>query len=204
MRPRRGPRGLLARLVLVTGALFALAAAGSVGYAVTAYRTPLVPACSAPPRGWLRLGGTCVKPPQPVALTGVSVQGQQGPQGTEGPRGPRGRQGPQGPQGEIGSQGPTGPPGAQGPPGLSQRTVVNATTTVANGGNGTVAAVCPTGTDVLGGGYRLGATSGASVYESMPLEATQPGQEGWEVGVTAASSAPAVVNVWAVCARVAS
>ena len=79
------------------------------------------------------------------------TRGAAGPQGS---KGDTGAQGPPGAQGAPGAQGPPGPPG----PSNSQ---IVTSATVSSGFNapgGTVIsaiATCPSGTKVLGGGYRL-------------------------------------------------
>jgi len=53
----------------------------------------------------------------PRGLSGIGVQGPEGPKGDTGSQGPKGDTGAQGPKGDIGAQGPKGDIGAQGPKG---------------------------------------------------------------------------------------
>lgn len=79
----------------------------------------------------------------------------------------RGNEGPQGPQGATGPAGAAGAAGAIGPPGISGYQVVSATDRVTNGTIGDVAAACPAGKTVLGGGVSS-PTAGLQITGSAP------------------------------------
>lgn len=100
-----------------------------------------------------------------VGLTGPQgPKGDTGLTGLQGPKGDAGLTGPQGPKGDTGLTGPTGPQGPQGLAGTSAP--LNVVKVQAIGHDGSAFVACPSGYQVLGGGYSLGAN--ASVAASMP------------------------------------
>ena len=116
--------------------------------------------------------------------------------GAMGPRGAQGQQGAQGVQGTQGIQ------GLQGTPGLSGYTVVtNTNSASANELGATVG--CPSGTHALGGGGDvLSGTSDVGPF----LNTSRPANGGWLVSysMAAAGNFPLSVEVFAICATVAS
>jgi hypothetical protein len=84
------------------------------------------------------------------------------------------QQGPRGPQGEP------GPKGEQGPPGLSGYEVVGtATANVDPLDYAQITAYCPTGKNVLGGGFFFNVLGTLEVVQSAPT--TAAGLSGWHV-----------------------
>ena len=93
-----------------------------------------------------------------VDLNGSAVKalrGQRGPAGADGAPGPQGPQGQSGAPGPPGSAGPAGANGANGTfdPNKIQY-VTGPDVTLQPGENGEAAAVCPTGTTAISGGFR--------------------------------------------------
>ena len=189
----------------------------------------VIHACYSPSLGTLRLIDTesstqsgCRAKEQPIDW---NVQGRQGPPGPQGPIGPVGRQGPAGqagPQGPVGpagpsgeagpagppgQQGPAGPPGErgpegpEGPAGISGWEVRRADMALPTDTNfGSQIATCSDTAKVLGGGYML------EPYDTeLRVVFSRPADDGngWLVGVSAGSrgsTAPAHLEVWAICA----
>lgn len=102
--------------------------------------------------------------------------GQQGPQGIPGPTGP------QGPQGDTGATGPQGPAGTSG---ISGYEIVRADGVTSAAHIQTVAADCPAGKHVLGGGNYITFDSGLSyeVNEGVAVHFSGPynSNTGWDV-----------------------
>ena len=73
-----------------------------------------------------------------IIKVGNNGTGSQGPQGPQGERGPAGPQGPQGEKGDKGEQGEKGADGAQGEQGIGISSVVQTTTSSADGGSNVV------------------------------------------------------------------
>lgn len=90
----------------------------------------------------------------------AGIQGPAGPQGPKGDQGPVGQQGPQGPAGPQGATGPAGPEGPQGPAGASAASgaqiIANQQTKGIFDDVFDVVATCPTGKQVISGGFRQG------------------------------------------------
>lgn len=122
--------------------------------------------------------------------------GDAGPAGPQGERGPEGSQGPAGPQGEPGPRGETGAQGAQGPPGVSGFERVS--TTWGGVGSGTIFAQCPFGKVATGGGFFIDRG-----WEAVKVSGSFPSPDTprmWLVVFDNPTSAPADIEVWAVCA----
>ena len=202
-----GRRGRSARRPLLAGiALLAGAAAIGVPSALAATSGPAPVtyyACVGNHSGVLRQVGPhqhCYRNEHRIDWNNV---------GPRGPRGPRGPQGPQGPQGATGAQGPQGAPGAQGVPGLSQYQVVKQGGTIPGLAAGEVRAYCPTGTQVIGGGYTTDVN--VNVGQKVVLLRSQPvhntdGQQDYFAAAIGNYQDPAVAGtavnatVTAVCA----
>lgn len=129
-----------------------------------------------------------------------NIQGPAGQQGPIGPVGPQGLQGEQGPQGLPGQQGIQG---VQGPVGISGLEIVTA-----NSGNQDAARIdvyveCPSGKQVLGGGYSTyGNNLNTSIVASGPNGSSQ-----WVVTAVTndypTSRALWTLRAFAICASVA-
>jgi hypothetical protein len=171
---------LLGLVVLVVGSSVAMATIpGSGGvisgcYGKRSGQLRVIDASSASCRGgeaaltWNQAGAQ-----GPKGDTGA--QGPQGPKGDAGAAGPKGDVGPAGPQGVQGPQGPQGPAGPSGD--VAPEVVGSQTDVPANSGK-VLAASCPFGKHVLGGGF------GVSQELDVLLNIPTPNLAGWEVQVT--------------------
>lgn len=146
--------------VMSTLALFL--ALGGVGYAATQLPRNSVGAVQ------LRPGAVTAAKIRPGAVTGAAVRDGSlsardlaggvptGPAGARGPAGPAGEPGPRGLAGVAGPKGETGAPGPGGSPGISGYERVEAVEDVGPGDTSVVvAAACPAGKRLLGGGVAL-------------------------------------------------
>jgi hypothetical protein len=107
----------------------------------------------------------------------------------------RGNQGPQGPQGAAGPAGAAGAVGPVGPPGVSGYQVVTATARITNGTVGEVAASCPAGKTVLGGGVSTPNTG-------VEITASAPDGTSWKGGAFNGGGGVVFLTTFAVCASV--
>lgn len=162
-RPLRAPAPLTYANVMSTLALFLTL--GGVGYAATQLPRNSVGATQ------LRPGAVTGAKIRPGAVTGAAVRdgslsakdiagglstGAAGARGPAGDPGPRGAAGPAGATGEAGAKGDTGARGADGAPGISGYERVEAVADVLPGATSVVvAAACPAGKRLLGGGVAL-------------------------------------------------
>jgi hypothetical protein len=125
-----------------------------------------------------------------IQLIDMSAKAKKALRGRRGPRGP---QGPQGAQGLQGSQGPKG--GLD----LSKVSYASEIGFVPAQGRATVAATCPSGQKVLGGGFNIvGTPTNLNVLQSYPS-----GDRTWNVTIEDLSSTPVVGGsffAYAVCA----
>jgi hypothetical protein len=171
---------------------------------------------------WNELG-----PPGPQGLQGeqgeqgepgdTGATGPTGPQGEQGPAGPEGPQGAQGEKGDTGDTGPEGPQGdpgqdgAPGAPGLSAYeivTVEEARSVPVTSNFVDISATCPSGKQVLGGGFRVLGFGPASLGDETVLHngpdlfASAPT---WRVIIRDAATDPGIglTEVYAICADVA-
>ena len=189
----------------IAAPLLALAMGAILGQAMTAWaggEATMISGCYEDHTGALRVvadGQSCR--PNETAIE----WNQQGPQGPIGPAGPQGEAGPAGPEGPTGPPGPDGeegPAGPQGPPGgLAGRVVVTSEFTVPQSTADFTyvpTATCPTGTVVLGGGYEIDQAGVNELRESHP--STQPGTQGWSVGVGPDEDVDTHGVVYAICA----
>jgi len=117
-------------------------------------------------------------PAGPAGPPGPS--GPAGPKGDTGPAGPAGARGPIGEQGEPGAPGSQGPAGAQGPagpqgpegpqgpagPGLKDLQVVEELSVMNSDDAKVVLALCPAGTQALGGGASIGGPDQVALADS--------------------------------------
>jgi hypothetical protein len=118
---------------------------------------------------------------------------------------PAGHQGPAGPQGPDGATGPQGPPGAtgpQGPAGVSGYQVITSTSSMSATSQKAVAANCPAGQSILGGG----AAAETPSADTLTTQQSYPNNNntqwfGVANDLTANPSAWTLV-VYAICANV--
>jgi hypothetical protein len=119
--------------------------------------------------------------------------------GPQGPQGGQGAQGPAGPQGPAGQQGPAGP---QGPAGISGYQVITSTSPTTATPEKAVAANCPAGESVLGGG----ALAGTPSADKLATQQSYPNNDNtqWFAAANdlAASPSPWTLVVYAICANV--
>lgn len=129
-------------------------------------------------------------------------QGARGPAGAIGAQGPAGATGPQGPAGPNGPQGPAGKSGPQGPAGVSGYQVVTATSPTSATSQKAVAANCPAGESVLGGGAAAGSLSA----DALATQQSYPdnGNTQWFAAVNDLTPSPSAwtLVVYAICANV--
>ena len=130
--------------------------------------------------------------------------GSAGPQGPAGPTGPTGPQGAKGPAGPAGAQGAAGPAGAQGPvgpAGVSGYGTATTTQTFVLNNSGpapvTVQVSCPSGKNVLGGGFSFSDNTNLAqvTSTSYPFNSTT-----WTVTVASDHVVPLTETVYAICA----
>jgi hypothetical protein len=107
--------------------------------------------------------------------------------------------GPQGPQGPQGLKGDSGPKGVQGDPGISNYQIVTANASATNTTFGGVAALCPQGTQPIGGG----ATATPSSAFGPFLTDSLPEQGSWIARYAATGNISWTMTGYAVCAKVA-
>lgn len=159
-RPLRAPALISYANVMSTLALFL--ALGGVGYAATQLPRNSVGAAQ------LRPGAVTGAKIRNGAVTGAAVRDGSlsardlagglptGASGARGPAGPTGEPGPRGPAGAPGPKGDGGAQGADGSPGVSGYERVEAVADVEPGATSVVvAAACPGGKRLLGGGVAL-------------------------------------------------
>ena len=140
-------------------------------------------------------------PTGPAGIAGpAGATGPAGPQGIAGPTGATGATGPAGPSGTgptgpIGPMGPTGPTGPAGPAGgiggLQYVWAASASNTLSKD----VTASCPSGANVLGGGFNIIGTD-----EPLVLQSSPDGQTGWRARTTNTHGNGFVLKVYAICA----
>ncbi len=154
--------------------------------------------------------------PNGATVISWNQQGPQGIQGPVGPQGPQGDVGSQGPQGIAGPQGPqgdVGPQGLQGPAGTSGVTgyeIVRADGASSSAFIQTVAAYCPSGKKVLGGGGTVTFDTGLSgeVDEGVAIHFSRPFTDGSAWDVQAVMTLSNTISTWhvsafAICANAA-
>lgn len=119
-----------------------------------------------------------------------------------GPQGPAGAAGSQGPAGATGPQGPAGRTGPQGPAGVSGYQVVTSTSPTSATSQKAVAASCPAGQSILGGGVAA-ETSSADTLATQQSYPTNDNTQWFGVAndLTLNPSAWTFV-VYAICANV--
>ena len=135
----------------------------------------------------VRAKGAVVNAGKAVGLVKRGPRGPRGPRGFTGPQGPPGDQGQPGPTGAQGLQGlpgPQGPAGPTGPPVTYTSAISDAPTTVAAGSFGFNVAICPAGTQVVGGGQAVQSPSTAHLaqIEAFPF-GLPDGRTGWQVSM---------------------
>ncbi len=201
-----GPQGL-------TGPIGPVGPAGGVG--------PQGPKGDTGPRGPAGVAG----PAGPQGLAGATgpkgdagpkgdtgAAGPTGAKGAAGAQGPKGDIGPQGPKGDVGPQGPAGTPGAKGDrgpagaAGLSGYEIVTATSARDTSPAHLVAAHCPTGKNVLGGGIAPATgTDGDTIItvQSYPSDAGA-GDQTWFAYAKNLAPQPGAwsLSAYAICAYV--
>jgi hypothetical protein len=131
-------------------------------------------ACVSNTSGEIKIVGANATCPNNYRALDWNIQGPAGQQGPIGPVGPMGPQGLQGEQGTQGLPGQQGLQGIQGPAGISGLEIVTA-----NSGNQDAARIdvyveCPSGKQVLGGGYTTyGNNLNTSITTSGPNGSSQ-------------------------------
>lgn len=125
--------------------------------------------------------------------------GQQGPAG---PQGPAGAAGPLGTAGAAGPQGPAGAIGPQGPAGVSGYQVITSTSPTSAASSKAVAANCPAGESVLGGGVLAGAPSGDTLVTQQSYPNNNNTQWFGVANDLTANPSPWTLAVYAICANV--
>jgi hypothetical protein len=118
------------------------------------------------------------------------------------PAGPQGAPGPQGPAGATGPQGPVGKTGLQGPAGVSGYQVITSTSPTGATSEKAVAANCPAGESVLGGGVAAGTTS----TDALATQQSYPNNDNTQwfgaANDLAANPSAWALTVYAICANV--
>jgi hypothetical protein len=188
-RPRIAGAAIAAGVAIIASGGLAIAQTGGVIHACANGRT-----------GALRMANSCRSNEHPIAWS------------VRGPAGPRGASGPQGPQGASGPQGPQGAPGQDGTGSLGDVTIVRTSQFTNPPDSSTPGeAVCPSGTNVIGGGAKaLGTGIGSpsnldqNVGTSWPARSTDTSAEpdSWFVYMNNSSSNTLYFYVYAVCAPV--
>ncbi len=136
------------------------------------------------------------------SLTKADLSGSiAGPRGPVGPEGPQGAQGPAGPKGATGATGAPGAQGSQGPQGEAGglkgvEYVINGIDLAGGAATG-LAADCPAGKKVLGGGVSSAVPTNLAIRETAP----QNDGVGWWVEVKNTGGSQMGVFAWAVCAN---
>lgn len=158
---------LVMRLAGATAAMVGAITLIGAGYALAGHDSEVIGACFGE-KGKVWLADSEDECEAKTEFREWNVEGPQGPTGPAGPSGPQGPpgvpgpQGPQGAQGEQGIQGPAGPAG-----GLAGYQIVTEydefeSVILLNNGEHTVAAQCPVGKVVIGGGAQ-------ALYEANPI-----------------------------------
>ena len=179
--------------------------------------TALIHACVNNTSGEIKIIGANANCPNNYRPLDWNIQGPAGQQGSIGPAGPMGPVGPAGPvgpvgsqglpgergfQGEQGLQGLPGQQGIQGSAGISGLELINQTAGLLDDSQITVAAFCPSGKQVLGGGYSfIGNNPGTTITANAP-----GGLNHWEVIATTIGTSTEPrggVQMFAICANVA-
>jgi|SoiMethySBSTD1v2_1073268.scaffolds.fasta_scaffold245995_2 collagen triple helix repeat protein len=120
---------------------------------------------------------------------------KRGPRGPRGPQGPQGVPGPQGPKGDPGAAGPRGPQGPAGTFDLSKIHIVTTFASKAPGAFGVDSASCPSGAQVIGGGY---SPTGEDVTGSFPNQPIGL-PDSWVVANSNKTAQSQGVTIYAVC-----
>lgn len=115
---------------------------------------------------------------------------------------PAGPQGPQGPQGATGPQGPVGRTGLQGPAGVSGYQVITSTSPTSATSEKAVAANCPAGESILGGGVAAGSTSTDPLATQQSYPDNDNTQWFGAANDLAANPSAWTLAVYAICANV--
>jgi hypothetical protein len=194
-RPSVAIAASAAALAIMTGGGLALASPGGI-----------IHACANGQNGALRVAIQCHRNEHAVAW---NVQGRAG---ARGPAGKQGATGPQGPQGPTGPQGPPGQDGTGSANSLNGVTIVRSPQTTNPPNSSTPGeAVCPSGTNVIGGGAKalstgIGAPSNLdqNVGTSWPARSTNTSNQpdSWFVYMNNSTSSTLYFYVYAVCAPV--
>jgi Collagen triple helix repeat (20 copies) len=189
-RAKAGAAGLVGLLLVVGVATLAVAKTNgddTVIHACVKSDTPgngqvrIVPATEACKSNETAIQWNVTGPPGPAGPQGpAGSPGPQGPKGEDGAEGPAGPPGPAGPQGDTGPQGPQGPDGPQGPegpqgpagPGLTDLQVVEQLSDLNSEETKVVLALCPAGSQAIGGGASVGgpnqvALAGSDFYVDL-------------------------------------
>jgi hypothetical protein len=151
-----------------------------------------------------------VGPIGPAGTPGTpGTPGTSGTPGTDGADGADGADGPEGPQGPEGPEGPQGTPGISG---LETIVFVDTLGNKSDGSNAIVSVVsnCPSGKQVLGGGYvlrvdlkGLGTPIGPFEEVAYPIIGSRPATPpGWVVTFIYENASPVQATVYAICANV--
>ena len=135
------------RLVALAAVATALMA-GGIAYASIPDSSGAIHSCYTKSGGALRVIDSAVTN---CKSTETSLNWNQ--TGPPGPPGANGNNGTNGTNGKDGATGPTGPSGPTGPAGMSVQQVTGNTATLGANSNISSQATCPTGTNVIGGGY---------------------------------------------------
>ena len=140
----------------------------------------LIHACVNNTSGEIKIVGANSNCPSNYRALDWNIQGPAGQQGPIGPVGPIGPQGLQGERGLQGEQGPQGLPGQQGiqgiqgPAGISGLEIVTANSGNQDAARIDVSVECPSGKQVLGGGYSTyGNNLNTSITTSGPNGSSQ-------------------------------
>jgi hypothetical protein len=186
--------------VAATAAVVALMAGGGLAIAQTG---GVIHACANRQTGALRVANQCRHNERAVVW---NTQGRTGARGPAGQPGTNGAQGPQGPQG------PPGPNGNGSANSLNGVTIVRSQQTTNPPNSSTPGeAVCPSGTNVVGGGAKALSTGmGAPSNPNQNVGASWPGRstdtsnqpDSWFVYMNNSSSSTLYFYVYAVCAPV--
>jgi hypothetical protein len=138
--------------------------------------------------------GTACRDGETAIAWSATGSGAQGPPGPAGPAGPRGVVGPKGAQGNPGPAGPAGT-------GVTGYEVIRGSNTaIAAGATALVAATCPAGKKVVGGGYvNYGTDTDDVVTSDYPYTANHQ-WDSWRVRVVNGGPGPDGIDVYAICA----
>jgi len=124
--------------------------------------------------------------PGPPGANGEDgTNGTNGEDGADGTNGTNGEDGADGTNGEDGADGTNGTNGEDGAPGLSGYEIVStsSTVTISTGTTTFLSVTCPSGKEVLGGGYQIGSLSTGEASTLFITENHPLGDSIWIVGI---------------------